>query len=112
MLANLWSEQGRRAEACDLLAPLYGWFTQGFGIADLQEAKSLLDVRSHPSVVHGIGTRRDRPGRVAELLRRVGLVITGGPGVGKTTVVNSILKILIAKANVGGKPDTTLVVAE
>ena len=69
-------------------------------------------VRSHPSVVHGIGTRRDRPGRVAELLRRVGLVITGGPGVGKTTVVNSILKILIAKANVGGKPDTTLVVAE
>jgi predicted ATPase len=43
MLAKLWSEQGRRAEACDLLAPLYGWFTEGFDIADLREAKSLLD---------------------------------------------------------------------
>jgi len=43
MLARLWSERGRRAEARDLLAPLHGWFTQGFDIAALQEAKSLLD---------------------------------------------------------------------
>ena len=43
MLAKLWREQDRRAEARDLLAPLYGWFTQGFDIAGLQEAKSLLD---------------------------------------------------------------------
>ena len=42
-LAWLWGEQGRRAEARDLLAPVYGWFTEGFGTADLKEAKALLD---------------------------------------------------------------------
>ena len=42
-LARLWGEQGRRAEARDLLAPVYGWFTEGFGTADLKEAKALLD---------------------------------------------------------------------
>jgi predicted ATPase len=42
-LARLWGEKGRRAEAHDLLAPLYGWFTEGFGTADLKEAKTLLD---------------------------------------------------------------------
>ena len=42
MLAKLWSEQGRRVEARDLLAPLYGRFTQAFDITDLQEARSLL----------------------------------------------------------------------
>jgi predicted ATPase len=42
-LARLWQQQGRRAEAHDLLAPLYGWFTEGFDTADLQEAKALLD---------------------------------------------------------------------
>jgi len=42
-LARLWGEKGRRAEARDLLAPLYGWFTEGFGTADLKEAKTLLD---------------------------------------------------------------------
>jgi predicted ATPase len=42
-LARLWAEQGRRAEARDLLAPLYGWFTEGFATADLKEAKALLD---------------------------------------------------------------------
>jgi predicted ATPase len=42
-LARLWGEQGRRAEAYDLLAPVYGWFTEGFDTADLQEAKALLD---------------------------------------------------------------------
>ena len=41
-LARLWGEQGRRAEARDLLAPVYGWFTEGFDTADLQEAKALL----------------------------------------------------------------------
>jgi predicted ATPase len=41
-LARLWGEQGRRAEARDLLAPVYGWFTEGFETADLVEAKSLL----------------------------------------------------------------------
>ena len=36
-------EQGRRAEARDLLAPVYGWFTEGFDTADLKDAKALLD---------------------------------------------------------------------
>lgn len=42
-LARLWSERGRNAEAHDLLAPIYGWFTEGFGTLDLQEAKILLN---------------------------------------------------------------------
>jgi class 3 adenylate cyclase len=42
-LARLWGEQGRRGEARDLLAPVYGWFTEGFDTADLKEAKGLLD---------------------------------------------------------------------
>jgi predicted ATPase len=41
-LARLW-QQGKRQEAQDLLAPVYGWFTEGFDTADLQEAKALLD---------------------------------------------------------------------
>jgi class 3 adenylate cyclase/predicted ATPase len=41
-LARLWAEQGRRAEASDVLAPVYGWFTEGFDTADLIEAKALL----------------------------------------------------------------------
>ena len=42
-LARLWQQQGKRAEAYDLLAPIYGWFTEGFDTADLQEASALLD---------------------------------------------------------------------
>jgi len=42
-LARLWSDRGRNAEARDLLAPIYGWFTEGFGTLDLKEAKILLD---------------------------------------------------------------------
>ena len=42
-LARLWAEQGRRAEARDLLAPVYDWFTEGFDTADLKDAKALLD---------------------------------------------------------------------
>jgi predicted ATPase len=42
-LARLWGEQGRRAEALNLLAPIYGWFTEGFDTADLKNAKALLD---------------------------------------------------------------------
>jgi predicted ATPase len=41
-LARLWQQQGKRAEAHALLAPVYGWFTEGFDTADLQEAKALL----------------------------------------------------------------------
>jgi class 3 adenylate cyclase/tetratricopeptide (TPR) repeat protein len=42
-LARLWRDQGRRTEARDLLAPIYGWFTEGFDTPVLQEAKALLD---------------------------------------------------------------------
>jgi predicted ATPase len=42
-LSRLWQHQGQRTEAYALLAPIYGWFTEGFDTADLQEAKALLD---------------------------------------------------------------------
>ena len=42
-LARLWQQQGKHAEARELLAPIYGWFTEGFDTADLQEAKALLE---------------------------------------------------------------------
>jgi predicted ATPase len=42
-LARLWQQQGKRAAAYALLAPIYGWFTEGFDTADLQEAKALLE---------------------------------------------------------------------
>jgi predicted ATPase len=42
-LSRLWQQQGKRAEAYELLAPVYGWFTEGFDTADLQEAKALLE---------------------------------------------------------------------
>ena len=41
-LARLWQQQGKRAEAYALLAPIYSWFTEGFDTADLHEAKALL----------------------------------------------------------------------
>ena len=42
-LSRLWQQQDKRAQAAQLLAPIYGWFTEGFDTADLQEAKVLLD---------------------------------------------------------------------
>ena len=42
-LSRLWQQQGKQAKARALLAPIYGWFTEGFDTADLQEAKTLLD---------------------------------------------------------------------
>jgi predicted ATPase len=42
-LARLRRDQGRRSEARDLLAPVYGWFTEGFEMPDLKEAKALLE---------------------------------------------------------------------
>ncbi|HEV8714947.1 MAG TPA: hypothetical protein VGX03_19220 [Candidatus Binatia bacterium] len=42
-LSQLWKEQGKKAEACQILAEIYGWFTEGFDTADLKEAKALLD---------------------------------------------------------------------
>jgi predicted ATPase len=42
-LARLWRDQGKRTEARELLAPIYGWFTEGFDTPDLKEAKTLLE---------------------------------------------------------------------
>ena len=42
-LARLWQNQGKRKEAHDLLAPIYGWFTEGFGTPDIQGAQALLE---------------------------------------------------------------------
>jgi predicted ATPase len=42
-LAHFWRAQDKRAQAHELLAPVYGWFTEGFNTADLQEGKALLD---------------------------------------------------------------------
>jgi predicted ATPase len=42
-MARLWRDQGKREEARSLLAPVYGWFTEGFDTLDLKEAKALLN---------------------------------------------------------------------
>jgi predicted ATPase len=42
-LARLWRDQGKRQQAHDLLAPIYGWFTEGFDTLDLKGAKALLE---------------------------------------------------------------------
>ena len=42
-LARLWQQQGKKAEARQMLAEIYGWFTEGFDTADLKEAKALLE---------------------------------------------------------------------
>ena len=42
-MARLWRDQGKRDKAHDLLAPVYGWFTEGIDTLDLKEAKALLE---------------------------------------------------------------------
>ena len=42
-LARLWRDRGKRDEARELLAPVYGWFAEGFNTLDLKEAKALLE---------------------------------------------------------------------
>ena len=42
-LARLWQQQGKRAAAYALLAPIYGWFTENFDTTNLQDAKTLLE---------------------------------------------------------------------
>jgi predicted ATPase len=42
-LARFWRDQGKPQQARELLAPVYGWFTEGFDTRDLKEAKALLD---------------------------------------------------------------------
>ena len=65
-MARLWRDQGKRDEARDLLAPVYGWFTEGFDTLDLKEAKALLDelaavkVRVSPTRRNGMFLRNWR----------------------------------------------------
>jgi predicted ATPase len=42
-MARLWRDQGKLEEARDLLAPVHGWFTEGFDTLDLKQARALLD---------------------------------------------------------------------
>ena len=49
-LARLRRQQGRQQEAIALLAPILGWFTEGFDTADLKEAKTLLDKLTEPAI--------------------------------------------------------------
>jgi predicted ATPase len=49
-LARLRQQQGRPQEAVALLAPILGWFTEGFDTADLKEAKALLDKLNEPAI--------------------------------------------------------------
>jgi predicted ATPase len=46
-LARLWQQQGKQAEARQMLADIYGWFTEGFDTKDLQEAQALLEELNH-----------------------------------------------------------------
>jgi predicted ATPase len=63
-LSRLWQRQGKCAAAYDLLTPIYGWFTEGFDTADLQEAKALLEELSSGCAGHraprGVGRMADR----------------------------------------------------
>ena len=65
-LSRLWQRQGKQDEARQLLAPIYGWFTEGFDTKDLQEAKALLAALAEE--------RRNSPTSLIkrELLQRTG----------------------------------------
>jgi predicted ATPase len=60
-LARLGRDQGRRSEARDLLAPVYGWFTEGFDTPDLKELCD-LDERNHPRYVLRLNKKMNSPG--------------------------------------------------
>ena len=47
-MARLWRDQGKPQQARELLAPVYGWFTEGFDTLDLKEAKALLEELASP----------------------------------------------------------------
>jgi predicted ATPase len=48
-LSRLWRDQGKRAEARNLLTPVYDWFTEGLDLPDLQNARDLIDDVAHPT---------------------------------------------------------------
>ena len=76
-LARLWRDQGQRAEARDLLAPVYDWFTEGFDTRDVKEARALLGElasrrgqrRTAQETVQSCEIRLTRPPRVTHALK-------------------------------------------
>jgi predicted ATPase len=82
-LARLWSDQGRRREARDLLAPVYGCFTEGFDTADLKDAMTFrrrgAGRRGTAAVLRRAGGiarfARDRLGPAAREIAQVGAVL-------------------------------------
>ena len=62
-LARLWAARGERQKAYDLLAPIYGWFTEGFDTPDLKEVEALLEKLA-------LGTSRQRENRSGRLRQR------------------------------------------
>jgi predicted ATPase len=66
MPRRLWRDQGRRREAHDLLAPVYGRFTEGFDTFDLKQAKGLLDALASWGCAR---SRTDSDGKFARLRR-------------------------------------------
>ena len=67
-MARLWRDQGKRDEARDLLAPVYGWFTEGFDTLDLKEAKALLESWRHEPRERMAG--KDRPRSISRHFMR------------------------------------------
>ena len=62
-LSQLWTQQGKKAEARQALAEIYAWFTEGFETADLKDAKALLDELSRQSCVVNAMSKISRFGR-------------------------------------------------
>jgi predicted ATPase len=56
-LSRLWEQQGKKDEARQMLTEIYGWFTEGFDTADLQEAKALLESLEHETQTSDSGLR-------------------------------------------------------
>jgi hypothetical protein len=52
-LSRLWQQQGKRDAAYEILADIYGWFTEGFDTPDLQDARALLEALSDTSILWG-----------------------------------------------------------
>ena len=59
-LSRLWQQQGKQDDARELLAPIYGWFTEGFDTTDLQEARALLEelISCQEDFCHGHHSRQ------------------------------------------------------
>ena len=67
-LSSLWQQQGKKAEARQMLAEIYGWFTEGFDTVDLTEARALLEELSERHEVKHRLTRQLNPGSTSALL--------------------------------------------